>query len=225
MLNTARPLDLAARDGYHGPMKQAVEAFAFEHTPIRSIPFVVLDLETTGFAPPAAKVTEVAMISITGNSTEDFQTLVDPGVPIPEKIIELTGISDEMVRGKPTMREVMPIISGTLQGSVFVAHNVPFDWSFISHAWREYYQVPLQMPSLCTLRLSRALLRLPGNKLCNVAEHFGVKLNDAHRAMGDTLALKQILLEFLTLLERKGMKTGGDLLRGGLIYPTTPPAR
>ncbi len=206
-------------------MKHVVERFAFEHTPIRSLPFVVLDLETTGFAPPVAQVTEVAMISISGDTEERFETLVDPGVPIPQKIIELTGITNEMVRGKPTMREVVPIIAGILQGSIFVAHNVPFDWAFISHAWREFYQVPLQMPSMCTLRLSRQFLGLATNKLGVVAQHFGVKLNDAHRAMGDTLALKGVLKEFLTLLERKDMKTGGDLLRAGLIYPTTPPAR
>jgi len=206
-------------------MKHAVEAFPFEHTPIRSIPFVVLDLETTGFAPPMAQVTEVAMISITGDAEERFETLVDPGMPIPAKITELTGITNEMVRGKPTMREVVPIIAGVLQGSLFVAHNVPFDWAFISHAWREYYQVPLQMPSMCTLRLSRQFLGLATNKLGAVAQHFGVKLNDAHRAMGDTLALKGVLKEFLTVFERKGMHTGGDLLRAGLIFPTTPPFR
>lgn len=206
-------------------MKYDVESFAFEHTPIRAIPFVALDLETTGFAPPTAKVTEVAMIAITGDSEESFHTLVDPGVPIPPNITQLTGITDEMVRGKPTMREVVPIISGLLQGSVFVAHNVPFDWSFISHSWRDYYQVPLQMPSLCTLRLSRKYLGLASNKLGIVAQHLGVKLSDAHRAMGDTLALKGVLQELLTILERKGMQTGGDLLRAGLIFPMTPPSR
>lgn len=206
-------------------MKPAVEGFPFEHTPIRSIPCVVLDLETTGFAPPVAKVTEVAMISLTGDSEEEFHTLIDPGVPIPPNITDLTGITDEMVRGKPTMREVLPVIASLLQGSLFVAHNVPFDWSFISHAWREFYQVPLQMPSLCTLRLSRKYLGLSSNKLGVVAQHLGVTLTDAHRAMGDTLALKGVLRELWTVLERKGLKTGGDLLRAGLIFPTVPPAR
>jgi len=206
-------------------MKHAVEGFAFEHTPIRAIPFVALDLETTGFAPPVAKVTEVAMIAITGDNEESFQTLIDPGVPIPAEIVKLTGITDEMVKGKPTIREVVPIMAGILDGSIFISHNVPFDWSFISHAWREYYNVPLQMPSMCTLRLSRRYLGLASNKLGAVAQHFGVELNDAHRAMGDTLAVKGVLRHLLPLLEGKGLRTGGDLLRAGLIHPTVPPAR
>ncbi|HNW34250.1 MAG TPA: 3'-5' exonuclease [Candidatus Ozemobacteraceae bacterium] len=206
-------------------MNHAAEPFAFEHTPIRALPFVTLDLETTGFAPPAAKVTEVAMISIVEDTEESFHTLIDPGEPIPAEIIKLTGITDEMVKGKPTIREVVPIMAGILQGSIFVSHNVPFDWSFISHAWREYYNVPLQMPSMCTLRLSRRYLGLASNKLGIVARHLCVELTDAHRAMGDTLAVKGVLKHLITLLEGKGLRTGGDLLRAGLIHPTVPPAR
>lgn len=197
----------------------------FMNKPIRDISYVVLDLETTGFKPETAGVTEVAMIIMKNGREEIFETFVNPGMAIPEKITELTGITDQMVMGQPSFKEVLGSIDVMFQDSVFVSHNVPFDWSFFAHGYKKYLGRELQMPSLCTLNLSRKMLGLKANKLENVAQHFGVELVNAHRAINDTKALGAILKGFFDIFEEKGILTGADLYKHNLIYPVRPPAR
>ncbi|MGM0599507.1 MAG: 3'-5' exonuclease [Candidatus Rifleibacteriota bacterium] len=197
----------------------------FMYKPLKELPFVVLDLETTGFKPNAAGITEVAIISINDGQEEPFETLVNPEYPIPAKITDLTGITEDMVSDKPVIKEVLPIIDALFQNCIFVAHNVPFDWSFIDFNYRMHLKKPLKMPSLCTLRLARKFLGLRSNKLENVAKHYGVSLVDAHRAMNDTEAVKHILYHMLDDLDKRGIKTGADLYKNNLIFPECPPVR
>ena len=197
----------------------------FLNKPIRELPFVVLDLETTGFDPVSASITEVAIISTQNGKEEFFDTLVNPEMPIPHKITEITGIDNEMVCDKPVVEEIIPVIDGILEGSIFVSHNVPFDWSFLDYYTRKHLGKALDMPSLCTLRLARKYLNLKHNNLANVAAHFNASLDNAHRAMCDTQAAKDILFGFIDIFEKKGYKTGQDLLEKGLIFPHRPPAR
>ncbi|RCK78525.1 MAG: DNA polymerase III epsilon subunit [Candidatus Ozemobacter sibiricus] len=199
--------------------------FPWTNTPLHELPFVVLDLETTGIEPSTSAITEVAMVTAGPGPEEIFDTLIDPQQPIPPEVVKLTGITDEMVRGKPTLREVMPIIVSILEGSIFVSHNVPFDWGFLDLASREYLGKPLRMHSLCTLRLARRYLNLPANKLAMVARSFGLDLQEAHRALADTQAVKGILRRMLDLLHSKGIKTGGDLVRNDLLFLNAPPPR
>ena len=193
--------------------------------PLKELPFVILDLETTGFDPISAGITEIAMISINGSNEEVFEMLINPECRISSKITQLTGITHEMTKNQPTIKEVISIIDDILSNTIFVSHNVPFDWLFIAHFVKRYLKKPLEMPSLCTLNLSRTFLDLNSNKLENVAKHFNVNLTNAHRAMNDTRATKEILLAFLELLDKKGIKTGKDLWNKNVIYKTTPPRR
>ena len=197
----------------------------FVKLPIKDLPFVILDLETTGFKPEESGITEVAIITMTNGKEEFFETLVDPEMPVPPSITQITGITDNMVRGKPTIRELAPILDELFRDKIFVAHNVPFDWSFLDYSFRKHLRKPLRMPSLCTLRLARKYLGLNSNKLSSVADYFKIDLVNAHRAMNDTRAVKDILFRMFESLESKGIKTGQDLYSHNLIFPDFPPAR
>jgi len=192
-------------------------AFPYHQTPLKELPFVVLDLETTGMSPPGAKITEIAMVPMGPCAPKPFHTLVDPQTPIPAKIVEITGITDEMVRGQPTDADIFPRIKKILAGGIFVAHNVPFDYGFFDYLFRQHTGAPLRMPTLDTLHLSRKYLQLPSHALGAVCRHLNVELKDAHRAMADTLAVKAVLEHFLNYLQDHGLTTGGALLSAGLI--------
>ena len=182
-------------------------------TPIRELPFVALDCETTGYAPPKARITEIALVPMGGKRGEAFSTLVNPEVPIPAATVNINGIDDALVKDQPVMAQVFPTIADMLEGGIFVAHNVPFDYAFLDQAFRDHADKPLQMPWFCTLKLSRKLLSLPSNALGKVAAHLCIDLKNAHRALADTIAVKGLLEHFFTLLEEKGLKTGGDLIQ------------
>lgn len=193
--------------------------------PLKELPYVILDLETTGFNPEEAGITEVAIISLVNGQEELFETLINPERPIPAEITRITGITDEMVCNQPTIGDLAPILDEMLKGAIFVSHNVPFDWGFLDYYFRKHLKKPLCMPSLCTLRLARKYLGLRSNKLSSVADYFSVELINAHRAMNDTRAVRDILYGFIDQLERHGIKTGKDLYTSNLIFPDYPPAR
>ncbi len=199
--------------------------FPWIDTPLQELPFVVLDVETTGIEPSTSAITEIAMVTAGPGPEEVFDTLIDPQKPIPPEVVKLTGITDEMVRGKPTLREVTPFVASILEGGIFVSHNVPFDWGFLDLAFREHLGKPLRMHSLCTLRLARRYLNLSTNKLAMVAKSFDLDLTEAHRALADTQAVKGILRRMLEMLQGKGIKTGGDLIRHDLLFLNAPPPR
>ena len=197
----------------------------FVTLPLKDLPYVILDLETTGFKPEEAGITEVAIISMVNGKEELFETLINPERPIPAEITEITGINDAMVLGKPTIGELAPVLDEMLKGRIFVSHNVPFDWSFLDYYFRRNLRKPLCMPSLCTLRLARKFLGLPSNKLSSVADYFKIELKNAHRAMNDTRAVKEILYSFIDQLEKHNIRTGYDLYKNNLIFPDYPPTR
>ncbi len=192
------------------------------NTPIRELPFILLDTETTGYAPPQARITEIAMIPFGGKRGEVFTTLINPEVPIPAATVALNGIDEALVRDQPVLAQVFPRIEELLRNAIFVAHNVPFDYAFLNQAFRDHAAQRLQMPWICTLRLSRKLLGLPSNALGNVARHLRIDLRHAHRAYADTLAVKGILEHLFTLFERDGLKTGGDLVEKKYIHFDPP---
>lgn len=197
----------------------------FINKKLTELPFVILDLETTGFKPQDSAITEVAVISIVNGIEEQYQTLINPEISIPYEITKLTGITNRMVEDKPVIADVLPHLKEMFRDCIFVSHNVPFDWAFLDYAFKKHFNENLLMPSLCTLRTARKFLNLSSNKLAAVAQHFDIKLVDAHRAMNDTLAVRDILFKLLKILEREGIKTAADLYRQGIIFPQSPPPR
>src|SRR5262245_16995846 len=96
--------------------------------------YAIVDIETTGGSATSSSITEIAIILHDGHVVEGkYHTMINPGVPIPRYITVLTGITNEMVYDAPRMEEVAANIYNLLQGRIFVAHNVNFDYSFLKH--------------------------------------------------------------------------------------------
>lgn len=182
---------------------------------IRKAAFVVVDVETTGMSPIDDRITEIAMMRVEdGALTDEFSTLVNPLVTIPAFITSMTGIDNVMVRDAPTAREVVPFVAEFLRDAVFVAHNAPFDWGFLTHTAKRERGLQLSNPQLCTVRLANRILpRLPSKSLGPVAEFLNVKIPDRHRASGDAYATALILVKFLSFLKkREGLRTVNEVL-------------
>ena len=134
--------------------------------------FVVVDVETTGLSPRDGGITEIAMIKVrNGMLWDEYTTLVNPLMPIPDEVTALTGIDDEMVADAPTAEEVAPAISEFLGSGVFTAHNAPFDLGFVNSTLAKGKIERIQNPVLCTCKLARRLLpNLYSKSLGPVAE-------------------------------------------------------
>lgn len=171
--------------------------------------FVVVDVETTGTSHGNGdRVTEVAAVVVERGTIEDaFQSLVNPGRPIPWRITELTGISDAMVAGAPSFGEIANDLARVLEARTFVAHNAPFDWGFLSMEFtRAGRHDVLAGAPLCTVRMARRLLaHLPRRNLDSVAWHYGVEIESRHRALGDARATARVLQGLLRDVERQGV--------------------
>lgn len=184
---------------------------------LHGLPYVVVDVETTGGQPWGAdRVTEVAAVLVDGASTAlAFHSLVDPQRPIPWPITRLTGIDDAMVRGQPTFRDIAGELAAHLVGRIFVAHNARFDLGFLAAEFARVAPTPLQeliAGELCTVRLARRLLsHLPRRNLDAVSAHYGVTISGRHRASGDALATAEVLRGLLRDASQRGVHTWGDL--------------
>jgi DNA polymerase-3 subunit epsilon len=184
---------------------------------LHSLPYVVVDVETTGGSPGTSdRVTEVAAVHVDGPSvTLAFSSLVNPERPIPWHITRLTGISDDMVRGAPTFRDVAGELAAQLVGRVFVAHNARFDFGFLDAEFGRVAPTPLAAlvtAQLCTVRLARRILaHLPRRNLDAVSFHYGVSIEGRHRAAGDALATAKVLHGLLRDASHRGVHTWDDL--------------
>ena len=162
--------------------------------------YAIVDIETTGGRSKTDRITEVAIITLDNDRIIDrYETLINPGVKIPPMITRLTGISDEMVQDAPGFDEVADEIWKRTSESIFVAHNVNFDFGFIKQhmdevgkAWRP--------KRLCTVRLSRKIM--PGMysySLGKLAQQLGRTIEDRHRAMGDAVFTAELFMKLQKL--------------------------
>ena len=142
---------------------------------LASVPFVALDLETTGAKAGAGKITEIGAVRIEGLCVvKQFQTLVNPQRVIPPMITSITGITQSMVADAPRIEEVIPSLLEFLEGAVVVAHNAPFDVGFLNYELHRLRSRRLGEGAIDTLPLSRALVPgLANYKLRTVAEALG----------------------------------------------------
>jgi DNA polymerase-3 subunit epsilon len=184
---------------------------------LHTLPFVVVDVETTGGSPwHEDRVTEVAAVHVdNGVASLAFHSLLNPLRPIPWQITRLTGIDDAMVRAAPTFRDIAGELAAHLAGRVFVAHNARFDFGFLDAEFARIAPMPLGAlvtQQLCTVRLARRLLaHLPRRNLDAVADHYGVTIADRHRASGDALATAEVLKGLLRDASHRGVHTWADL--------------
>jgi len=171
--------------------------------PLDSDRVVAFDFETTGLNPRRDEIIEAGVVRLqTTGITDTFQQLYHPTIPIPEIITRITGITNDDVKDQPRLEAVFPALFAALDGDWFVAHNAPFDRDFLRQACRScgvaYKGIDGKIVD--TLELSRLLLPwLPSHRLENVAAHFGVTLNSAHRAADDAAATGQIFFHLAAL--------------------------
>lgn len=176
--------------------------------------FTVVDIETTGLSPYRHKITEISgAVLYKGRIMREFTTLVNPEVHIPSFITRLTGITDELVKGAPLIKEVMPKFLRFLGKNTFVAHNAWFDLNFLEYNLMKHMRKTIDNDVLCTCKLARRLLPyLPSKKLGSICEHFEIKNEEAHRARGDTIATAEVLRRFLDMLEKRGIREHHELI-------------
>jgi len=174
-------------------------------TPLLDVEFVVLDLETTGGSPANDRITEVGAVKIRGGEVlGTFQTLVNPGVPIPPLISALTGITNPMVVDQEPIEVVLPCLVEFLGGAVLVAHNASFDRRFVQANLERHGYQRLANRVVCTARLARKLLprdEVPNVRLATLAAYLGSTVAPCHRALTDARATVDV---FHSLLERAG---------------------
>src|SRR4051794_35307527 len=174
-------------------------------TPLADVTFAVVDLETTGGSPADAEITEVGAVKVRGGVVlGEFQTLVNPGSPIPAFIAVLTGITDSMVAGSPRMATVLPAFLEFARGSVLVAHNAGFDISFLRASAAAHGQPWPPFRVLDTVHLARQVVtrdEARNHKLATLAHVFHSPVTPDHRALTDAQATVHVLHG---LLERVG---------------------
>jgi DNA polymerase-3 subunit epsilon len=153
-------------------------------------PIAFVDIETTGCTPGTHRIIDVAVIGAQGDAVDfEWQSLVNPGVHVPAGITALTGIDNDMLADAPPFERVAKELRERLEGRVFIAHNVRFDYGFIRREFA-YMGTQWRSPNLCTVRLSRALYpELPRHNLDAVMERHDIHIENRHRAMPDAQAL------------------------------------
>lgn len=164
--------------------------------------FVVLDIETTGFSPKTyAKIIEIAAVRVVnGQITDKFHTFINPGVKIPKKITDITGITNEQVKDKPYESQIIQELLTFINGAVIVAHNLKFDWNtFLLNSFENAGLFPSNK-TFCTLNFFKLITpELKKRKLDIMCDYLGVTLDNHHSALSDTESTAKCLLIFKEL--------------------------
>ena len=170
--------------------------------------YVVFDLETTGFSPETNRIIEIGAVKVqNGKIVDKFSTFVNPQVPIPFRIEQLTSINDSMVIDAPVIADILPEFMKFCEGCVMVAHNADFDMSFIKKNCQRL-DIPCKPTIVDTVALARVLFpNLNRFKLDTVAKALGVSLENHHRAVDDAGCTAEIFVKFIEMLRERGMST------------------
>ena len=194
---------------------------------LRGVEFVVVDLETTGWSPEAAAITEIGAVRVKGAGEGgggargwefvrrgEFASLVNPGVPVPPRIADLTGITDWMLAAAPRLGAVLPGLLEFARGCVLVAHNAPFDLGFLVAACGDCGLAWPGFTVLDTVMLARRVMdpdEVPDCKLGTLAGFFGARTAPNHRALADARATADVLGWLIRRLAHRGIHTLNEL--------------
>jgi len=183
--------------------------------------YAVVDIETTGNGYKGQKITEISIFIFDGKKVlDEFTTLVNPEAPIPSFITNLTGINQAMVRNQPRFYEIAKKVEEITKDTIFVAHNVNFDYNIIQAEFKSL-GFDFKRKKLCTVRLSRKII--PGLKsysLGNICADEGIPISARHRARGDVEATVEL---FKRLIERDDNFTINSFLNPRSRQATLPP--
>lgn len=187
-------------------MQKATEILSLTETSIHDTVFTVFDVETTGLSAERCRMTEIGIVKMRGGEIiDEYETLINPEEFIPPGITQLTGITNEMVYGKPKFdklaREILEFIFSGSNSPVLGGHNVRFDYSFLNASLERTGYNKLKAPALCTARLARRLNKqLPSKSLDSLRRYYGIYSKRKHRAMDDAKATAHILSNFIEQL-------------------------
>jgi DNA polymerase III subunit epsilon len=184
---------------------------------LEDLTYVVFDTETTGLAPASDEIVQIAAVRIVNGRRvegEVFDTLVDPGRPIPPASTEVHGITDQMVRGAPGIDVAGARFHRFARGAVLVAHNAPFDLEFLRRH-EALIGAHFDHPVLDTVLLSAVVFgQQEAHSLDALTARLGITIPDEarHTAIGDTLATADAFLKLLPMLRARSLLTFGDVL-------------
>ena len=184
--------------------------------------YVVFDIETTGFSAVTDRIIEIGAVKVEkGQITDRFSTFVNPEVPIPFRIEQLTSINDSMVLDAPVIEEVLPKFLEFCEGCAMVAHNADFDMSFIIENCKRQ-GISDDFTYVDTVGMARFLLpALNRFKLDTVAKAVGVSLDHHHRAVDDAACTAEIFVRFVKMLEERDIFDVDEMNRQGAVSPDT----
>lgn len=215
MTSIASAPTAGSRSAASGPARFVQATFDDLGRPLSGVTFVVVDLETTGGRAGTDSITEIGAVKVCGGQRlGEFQTLVNPGQPIPAFISVLTGITDSMVAGSPRIADALPAFLEFARGSVLVAHNARFDITFLKAAAAE---LGLDWPGFAvvdTVHLARQLVssdEAPNCKLSSLAVLFGATQTPDHRALHDARATVDVLHALIARVGNLGVHTLEEL--------------
>jgi DNA polymerase-3 subunit epsilon len=177
--------------------------------------FVVFDLETTGLSAARSRICEFGAVRVRALELVDsFQSLVNPGVPLPEPVARLTGLREQELRSAPSVSGVLGRFLDYTGDAHLVAHNARFDQRFLERQLLLVHDRRLSEPPLCTAALARRLLegRLRRVSLASLAHFFGVSTRPCHRALPDAEATAEVLVHLIGLAQEIGARRLSDLL-------------
>ncbi len=169
--------------------------------------YAVVDIETTGGSYKTGKITEIAILQFNGYEvTDKFVTLINPQIPIPWFVKNLTGIDDKMVAKAPLFSQVASKIAEYTENRIFVAHNIGFDYNFVKQEF-QYLGHEFDRKKICTVKLSRKIVPdLPSYSLGKLCQSLEIDVFDRHRAEGDAQATALLMRKLLQLSKKNQIK-------------------
>ena len=177
--------------------------------------YVVVDLETTGLRPGSSQICEIGAVKVVGfEIVDEFETLVDPHVPLAAMITSLTGLTDRLLRGAPSAPAAVHDFLTFAGDAVLVAHNARFDLAFLDRETERLTGSRLAAPVVDTVALARRLLagRVPRASLGQLSYFFGTSVQPCHRALPDAQATAEVLLALIGLAQERGARTVAELV-------------
>lgn len=215
-MSVAPPSVLPMSDSSPTPAWESQRGLDELGRPLADTTFVVVDLETTGGSPTTGSmITEIGAVKVRGGEVlGEFATLVDPETTIPFFISSLTGITNAMISGAPTIDSALPAFLEFAAGSVLVAHNAPFDIGFLKHFCKEQDRPWPKAEILDTVRIARRVVtrdETPNCKLSSLATLFGSPVSPTHRALDDARATVHVLHALMERVGAQGVHTLEEL--------------
>ncbi|HEY0845533.1 MAG TPA: exonuclease domain-containing protein [Noviherbaspirillum sp.] len=180
---------------------------------------IFIDLETTGPNPAFDRITEIGIVEVSATGVQRWSSLINPEVPIPPFIRQLTGIDDDMVRDAPLFESMVGELRGRLDGCLFIAHNARFDYGFLRNAFKRAGET-LRCDVLCTVKMSRKLFpHEPRHSLDALVERHGLLADARHRALADADLLWQYWRKLQHTIDADAMQS---IIRQLLQRPNLP---